>query len=50
MENRASILIRIPLEIKEQIKQQATNRGITVNSLISQVLWEYLNRRKGDIN
>ena len=36
------ILIRSPAEIKEMMLKQANKRGLTMNSMILTILWEWL--------
>ena len=39
------ILIRAPKELKQVIQNEARRRGIPMNALILQILWDYADRR-----
>ena len=43
---REQTTIRLPAELKERLKQQLNNRsqqmGISVNSLVIQILWDWV--------
>lgn len=40
------ILIRAPKELKEFLKNRAKKRGITLNALVLQILWEWVKSNK----
>lgn len=46
MKDRTTITIRIPSNIKKELKQEAIAKGITLNGLISQALWDFCTKRK----
>ena len=39
--------VRAPDELRQLLKKAAAERGITLNSLILQILWTWLEERKG---
>lgn len=46
----SQILIRAPEELKRKITSEAKRIGISVNSLILQILWEWAERHADDAN
>lgn len=40
-------LIRLPEELLEQLEETAKKKGFTVNSLIIQILWGYVETKRG---
>ena len=42
----AQILIRPPEVLKEKLKYEARRMGITLNAIILQILWEWIESRK----
>lgn len=38
--DREVLQIRMPLELKEKIKQISKQKGLTINAIIVQALWE----------
>lgn len=41
-ETREQTTIRLPAELMEQLKQEAEEKGYTVNDLVMFILWDYL--------
>lgn len=39
------ILIRAPKKLKELLRELAEQKGITLNALILQILWEWVERK-----
>ena len=39
---KTPLLIRLTTETKESIQKIAQNRGVSVNGLISQILWQFV--------
>lgn len=39
---REQTTIRLPAELMEQLKQEAEEKGYTVNDLVMFILWDYL--------
>ena len=35
------MILRFPMELKDIIKQEATKKGLTLTSMIKQILWEW---------
>lgn len=44
MSEKARIGLRIPKDILDHFKMIAQNRGISVNALIINILWEWLKK------
>ncbi len=44
MTEKSRIGLRIPKDILDQFKMIAQNRGISVNALIINILWEWLKK------
>ena len=42
----AQILIRPPEALKESLKCEARRMGITLNAIVLQILWEWVENRK----
>lgn len=42
----SQILIRAPEEIKKDVATAAKQRGLTVNALMLQILWDWLKAQK----
>ena len=40
------ILIRPPEALKENLKREARRMGITLNAIVLQILWEWVESRK----
>ncbi len=40
------ILIRPPEALKENLKREARRMGITLNAIVLQILWEWVENRK----
>jgi len=40
------ILIRAPKELKDTLQERAKQIGITLNALILQILWDWVEKRK----
>ena len=40
------ILIRAPRALKDFLKEKAESMGITLNALILQILWEWVENKK----
>lgn len=38
------MILRIPMEMKQDLKVEAKARGQTLTGLIKQILWEWLNK------
>ena len=41
---RTAIALRLPIELKEKLKELAIKKGISVNSLILTILWDSVKR------
>lgn len=41
---RQAIVLRLPIELKENLKELAKEKGISVNSLILTILWDSVKR------
>ena len=41
------ILIRAPEELKQALKEKSMKMGITLNALILQILWEWIEKKAG---
>lgn len=42
------ILIRAPQALKDFLKEKAESMGITLNALILQILWEWVENKKNN--
>lgn len=40
---KTQVLLRVNLELKDKLKIVAKKLGLTVNGLIIQILWDYVN-------
>lgn len=38
---------RLPEELHKQLKYRANKKGLTLNALVIQILWEWIEREKG---
>lgn len=38
------VTVRMPNELKEFLKDSASKQGLTRNSLVLQILWEWVNK------
>lgn len=41
---RTTIALRLPVELKEKLRELADKKGISVNSLILTILWDSVKR------
>lgn len=41
---KTTIALRLPIELKEKLKEMAIKKGISVNSLILTILWDSVKR------
>ena len=41
---KTAIALRLPIELKEKLKELAIKKGISVNSLILIILWDSVKR------
>lgn len=41
---RTTIALRLPIELKEKLRELADKKGISVNSLILTILWDSVKR------
>lgn len=41
---KTAIALRLPIELKEKLKELAIKKGISVNSLILTILWDSVKR------
>ena len=40
------ILIRVPTELKEIINNQSKKMGLTINALVLNILWDWVERKE----
>ena len=47
---RGRFTFRLPAELLEKLKKEAKNKGVSLNALILQILWEWIsdNTKKED--
>lgn len=43
----AQMLIRPPDSLKESLQKEARRKGMSLNALVLQILWEWLDRNRG---
>ncbi len=42
------VLIRMPVELKEQLQRVAIAQGITLTGLVLNVLWNWMKKQEGE--